>query len=295
LAEKPHTGRKAVLEPILWSSLFYTAGLVLVFVYLYPRIKDYIESNQIPTPEVSILPILGYFFGMVIVLGIIFFLVPVAKLKYILRVLFGVMYAWGIFIILTLVMPPPAVVAIGAVLGLIWLFWPFIWLQNVLLLLALVSIGAVFGAVVTPWTLVWVLAALSIYDILAVRLGYMMWMAKKLSETDTLPAFILPKRLHDWGLNLRGTSFKKLFEEEAAERDFSLLGGGDLGFPLIFVASVFFAYDFFSALIVAVASLVGLIFAFLLQIYLLKGKPLPALPPISLVTFAGFLIVYFTR
>jgi presenilin-like A22 family membrane protease len=96
-------------------------------------------------------------------------------------------------------------------------------------------------------------------------------------------------------LNLRGTSFKKLFEEEAAERDFSLLGGGDLGFPLIFVASVFFAYDFFSALIVAVASLVGLIFAFLLQIYLLKGKPLPALPPISLVTFAGFLIVYFTR
>ena len=33
-----------------------------------------------------------------------------------------------------------------------------------------------------------------------------------------------------------------------AERDFSLLGGGDIGFPLIFVASVFAAYGFSDAL-----------------------------------------------
>ena len=70
---------------------------------------------------------------------------------------------------------------------------------------------------------------------------------------------------------------RKIFQEESAERDFALLGGGDIGFPLIFVASVFAVYGFTGALIVAGASLLGLIFAFLLQMFLLKGKPLPAL------------------
>jgi presenilin-like A22 family membrane protease len=86
---------------------------------------------------------------------------------------------------------------------------------------------------------------------------------------------------------------KKIFEEESSERDFSLLGGGDIGFPLVFVVSVFFAYGFSSAVIVAGGAFAGLIFAYLLQIFLLKGKPLPALPPICFLAILGFLGVYF--
>jgi presenilin-like A22 family membrane protease len=118
-----------------------------------------------------------------------------------------------------------------------------------------------------------------------------MWMAKKLSEADTLPAFILPKKINDWKMNLRGASFKKLFEDEAAEREFSLLGGGDLGFPLAFVVAVYFAKGFNGALVVAGATLAGLILAYAIQIYILKGKPLPAIPPISFMAIIGFLII----
>jgi presenilin-like A22 family membrane protease len=143
----------------------------------------------------------------------------------------------------------------------------------------------------SPWTVVYLLLAISVYDIVAVRFGYMMWMAKKLSETDSLPALILPKKMADWNLNLRGASVKKLFEEESAEREFSLLGGGDLGFPLVFVVAVFYALGLSSALIVAGATLVGLVFAYLIQIFILKGKPLPAIPPISFLAIIGFLIV----
>ncbi|MDD5702162.1 MAG: presenilin family intramembrane aspartyl protease [Dehalococcoidales bacterium] len=293
MTEKQPATRKVSLQPILWSSFLYIIGLLLVFAYLYPGVQEYIESSQIPTPEVSILPILAYFFGMVVVIGVVLFLIPVSKLKYVFRALFGLLYAWGIFIILSLILPPPAAIGIGAALGLLWLFRPFIWLQNLLLLLTLASVGAVFGAVVSPWTLVWVLLAISIYDIVAVSLGYMMWMAKKLSETDTLPAFILPRRLRDWKLNLKGAGFQKLFETESAERDFSLLGGGDIGFPLIFVASVFFTYSMSGALIVSAGSLAGIIFAYILQIWVLKGKPLPALPPISFLAIVSFLVVYF--
>jgi presenilin-like A22 family membrane protease len=284
--------KKINLEPVFWSSLLYIIGLIITFLHL-PKEQSYIESSQIATPEYSIGPILGYFFGAVIVIGLILFLIPVSKLKLILRILFGIFYAWGFFIVLVLIIPYQAAIGIGVAFGLLWLFRPYIWLQNILLLVTLVSVGVVFGALISPWTVVWVLVAISIYDILAVTLGYMMWMAKKLSETDTLPAFIIPKKFREWSLNLKGSTVQKIFEEESAERDFSLLGGGDIGFPLVFVVSVFFAYGMSSAMIIAGASFAGLIFAYILQIFLLKGKPLPALPPICSLAIIAFLVIYF--
>ena len=294
MAGNTRVKKKISLEPMLWSSLMYLLGLVFLFYYLYPRVKAYIESNQIAVPEVSLGPILAYFFGVVVVLGVVLFFIPVSKLKFVLRVLFAILYGWGMVIILGLALPAEAAIGLGAAVALWWLFLPLVWLQNILLLVTLVAVGAVFGTLVPPWTVVWILLAVSVYDIVAVVLGYMMWLAKKLSESDTLPAFILPKKARDWTLNLRGSSVRKLFEEESAERDFSLLGGGDIGFPLVFVASVFSAYGFSTALVVAGASLAGLIFAYMLQIFLLKGKPLPALPPICFLAVIGFLGVYFT-
>ena len=164
---------------MVWSAGLYLLGLVFLFYYLYPRVEEYIESNQVAVPEVSILPILGYFFGVVIVLGLVFFLIPISKLKLLLRIFFGFLYAWGIFIILALVAPWQLALVAGAAAGLLWLFLPLVWLQNVLLLITLVAVGAVFGSVVPPWTLVWVLLAISIYDIIAVSLGYMMCWPKK--------------------------------------------------------------------------------------------------------------------
>jgi presenilin-like A22 family membrane protease len=292
LAGNPIKPNKTSLQPVLWACLIYILGLVITFLYVSPE-KAYVEAQPFTLPEVSLLPILGYFFGVVVVMGVVLLLIPVSKLKLALRVLFGFFYAWGIFILTGLLLPAPAAIALGAAFGLLWIFRPLVWIQNLLLLLTLVSIGGVFGALVSPWTVVWVLLAMSIYDIVAVSLGYMMWMAKKLSESDTLPAFILPKRFRDWNLNLKGESVKKLFEEEAAERDFSLLGGGDLGFPLVLIVSVYFAFGFSGALVVAAASVIGLLFAYALQIFLLKGKPLPALPPICFFAIGGFLIVYF--
>lgn len=295
MADNSKPVKRTSLEPVLWSCILYILGLVLTFIYIHPE-KQLIDSGVIGTPpEISAPPILAYFFGVVIIMGVILFLIPVSKLKFVLKCLFGFFYAWGIFIILALFIPVPAAIGIGAAVGIFWLFVPLVWLQNILLLITLVSVGAVFGALVSPWTVVWVLLAISIYDILAVTLGYMMWLAKKLSESDTLPAFVLPKKARDWALNLRGSTVRKIFEEESSEREFSILGGGDVGFPLVFVVAVFFTYGFSGALVVAGASLAGIIFAYMLQIFLLKGRPLPALPPISFLSIIGFLVVYFTH
>jgi presenilin-like A22 family membrane protease len=289
--------RRTSLEPVLWSCLLYLCGLAFMFYYFYPRFTNSPvgEALQPIQASLSIGPILIYFFSVVIVMGIILWIIPVSKLKLLLRIVFAILYVWGIVIITQINLPIAAAISLGAVAALLWLFFPLVILQDILLLLTLVAVGVVFGTLVSPWTVVWVLLALSIYDVVAVRLGYMMWLAKKLSESDTLPAFIVPKKSRDWNLNLKGETVTKLFEEESAEREFSLLGGGDLGFPLVFVASVYGAYGYYSAMVVAGASIAGLILAYLIQIYILKGKPLPALPPISFMAFLGFLAVYLTH
>ncbi len=239
---------------MLWSSLLYIIGLVIAFLYISPE-KELIASGQIgEPPEIDLLPILLYFFGVVIVIGVILYLIPISKLKIVLRVLFGCFYAWGTFIILGLAVPFPGSLIIGVIVGLLWFFLPLLWLQNLLLLLTLVGVGAVFGALVSAWTVVWILVAISVYDVVAVSLGDMMWMAKKMSATDSLPAFIFHKKFRDWNLNLKGNSVKKLFEDEDSEREFSLLEAETSASPLYIVVAVFFAYSFSGAIIVAAFS-----------------------------------------
>ncbi|MCK4273382.1 MAG: hypothetical protein KAW90_00715, partial [Dehalococcoidales bacterium] len=118
----------------------------------------------------------------------------------------------------------------------------------------------------------------------------MVWMADKMSESDTLPAFIFPKQLRDWKLKLRNVRVSDLRAKESAEREHSILGGGDVGFPLMLAVSVFFKAGLSSAVLVGVFALVGLMGAFLIQLLWLKDKPVPALPPIAFASLIGFII-----
>ena len=280
------------LSPAFWGSLILVFAQIFAFFIAFQE-KIFIEAHEIIAPEVSLgIPLL-YFFSAVIVLGIVLFFVPVFVLKVVLRVLFAVLFAWGLMIILGLMLPFFVALAIAIAVSLLWLFIPKLWLHNLLLALALVSVGSVFGFILSPWVAIGFMLILSVYDIVAVRFGYMMWMAKKLSESDTLPAFVIPRKPSSWNINLKKAGFRKLFEASPDEREFSILGGGDIGFPLLLTVSVFFAYGFSGYLIVALFSVLGLISAYLIQQFFLKGKPMPALPPISLASLVGFLIVYF--
>jgi presenilin-like A22 family membrane protease len=210
----------------------------------------------------------------------------------ILVILFAFIFSWGIFILLSLFLPVYISAPIAVVAGTIWYFKPIIWLQNILLLLALVSVGLVFGYLLAPWTAMLFLVIIAVYDAVSVRLGHMMWMAEKLSESNVLPAFVIPRTNPNWNQNLKNTGFKRLFEGKA-EREFSLLGGGDIGFPLLLAVSVYFSYGYTGAIIIAAFSVIGLIGAYWVQAFFLKGKPTPALPPIACASLIGFLIVYF--
>jgi presenilin-like A22 family membrane protease len=105
-----------------------------------------------------------------------------------------------------------------------------------------------------------------------------------------LPAFLYPKKSGVWVESLKKVQVNDLAEKPAADREYSLLGGGDIGFPLMLASSVYFAIDLRAAVLVAAFSLVGLMGAFLIQWLWLKGKPMPALPPIAICSLIGFVI-----
>ena len=285
--------KRARLDPFLWSSFILITSQIFT-LYVASQEKHFVEAYQIAPPQISLALPLVYFLGAVVLLGAILLLVPVDKLKIVFRIIFMFLFIWGTFITLGLSLPILAASLISIAGGLMWLFSPRVWLHNLLMIFTLASVGAVFGFLLSPWTAISFMLVISVYDVLAVRLGYMLWMVKRLSESETLPAFVIPKRISAWTLNLKEVGFKKLFEDESAEREFSILGGGDIGFPLMLVVSVFFVHGFTSSVVVAAFSLLGLVSAYWIQLFPLKGKPMPALPPITFVSLIGFLIVYFT-
>ncbi len=286
--------KRIIIHPAAGGGFILVIAQVLAF-FLAFRQKAFLEEMQITPPEVSAGLPLVYFFAAVVIIGLVLFLVPQAALKVVLKLLFLFLFAWGAFIALGLLLPLPAAAPLAVAAGLLWFLVPRVWLHNLMLTVTLSAVGTVFGVLLAPWTAVTLMAVISVYDVLAVRFGYMMWMVKRLAIVDVLPAFVIPSTISGWNLNLKNAGLMEETEEkeEEKQKEFSVLGGGDIGFPLLLIVSVFFAYGFSRSLVVAGFALLGLASAYLVQRLLLKGRPTPALPPITILCLAGFLIARF--
>jgi len=304
------------LNPVYWGLLLFVIAQILVLL-VTSRIDPFLDETNIyvpsqpseviswwpgevtlPSGEVtetpaysSLGPVLIYVFAVVAVLGLILSLIPLTALRFVLRFLFALMFSWGAFIATVFYLPLPFAITIGVVFGTVWLLIPFVWLHDLALILALTSLGAVFGRFITPWTAMLLILILAIYDFLAVRFGFMTCMADRLAKLDALPAVILPKDYSGWSLNLKQDGVTDLLEAKSADRKYSILGGGDIAFPCLLTASVYFAQGMTPGAIIAVFGLFGLVSAYSIQAIFLKGKPIPALPPIAALTLIGLLII----
>ena len=67
----------------------------------------------------------------------------------------------------------------------------------------------------------------------------------------------------------------------------------DIGFPVLLIAAVFFAYGILGSLLLSVFAVFGLLLVYWIQSVFLKGRPMAALPPITVMCLIGFLIVSF--
>jgi presenilin-like A22 family membrane protease len=308
------TKRPVKLNAVYWGLLLFVVAQILILL-VAPRIDPFLEENNIDIPtqpsepiswwpgEVTLPdgevievpahsalgPILIYILAAAAVLGITLSKIPLKALKVLLRLLFALLFSWGAFIATVFYVPLPVAVAIAVAFGTFWFLIPLVWLHNLVLILAVSSLGAVFGRFITPWTAMAIILALAIYDFLAVRFRFMLWMADRLSQINALPALIIPKNYSEWNLNLKER--EKVVELNPTAREYSILGGGDIAFPCLLTASVYFAQGLKPAAIIAVFGLLGLISVYAIQARFLKGKPMPALPPIAAFTLVGLLII----
>ena len=308
------TKRPLKLNTVYLGLLLFVVAQILILL-VAPRIDPFLEENNIDIPtqpsapiswwpgEVTLPsgevvdvpvnsalgPILIYIFAAAAVLGITLYKIPLTALKVFLRILFALLFSWGALIATVFYVPLPAAVTIAVVFGAFWFLIPLIWLHNLALILAVSSLGAVFGRFITPWTAMAIILALAVYDFLAVRFRFMVWMADRLSQINALPALIIPKNYSEWNFNLKRR--EKIVEVNPAVREYSILGGGDIAFPCLLTASVYFARGLVPAVIIAVFGLLGLVSVYAIQARFLKGKPMPALPPIAAFTLVGLLII----
>jgi presenilin-like A22 family membrane protease len=307
--------RRIKLKTVYWGLLLFVIAQLMVFAVV-TRVDPFLEEQDIHVPtqpsepiswwpgEVTLPsgdvievpahsavgPILIYVLVAAAVLGLTLSLIPLTALKVLLRLLFALLFSWGAFIATVFYLPLPLAIAIAVGFGALWFVIPLLWLHNLVLILAVSSLGAVFGRFITPWTAMAIILALAVYDLLAVRFKFMLWMADRLSQINALPALIIPRNNREWNLNLKGRE-DKVIQANPADREYSILGGGDIAFPCLLTASVFFARGLVPGAIIAALGAVGLVGVYLIQTKVLKGRPMAALPPIAAFTLAGLLII----
>jgi len=248
------------------------------------------EVTQTPAYS-SLGPIVIYFLAVTAGVGLVLARIPLSALRIALRLLFAFLFAWGAFIAFVFWVPLAGALVIAAAVAIVWFLMPRVWFHDLAMILALASLGAVFGHFITPWTAMAVMGALAIYDILSVRFGFMLWLTGRLSKVGILPALVIPKSPSQWRANLRQGAIANVVDQKSAERDYSILGGGDIAFPCLLTASVYFAYGLSAASTIAACTLFGLMLVYFIQAIFLKGKAMPALPPIAALALAGLLII----
>ncbi|MFH1087819.1 MAG: hypothetical protein V1737_04455, partial [Chloroflexota bacterium] len=183
---------KARFHTVVTASLILLASELLTLV-MAPREKAFLETYQITPPEVSSVGYpLAYFFTAVAVMAVTLLVIPRRALKVILKAFFVLLFAWGAFVALSFFSVPGALY-IALLVALTRLLVPRVWLHNLLMVVALSSMGTVFGVFFAPWTAILLMLVISLYDVLAVRFGLMVWMVGRLS--DFAPVYVIPRAM----------------------------------------------------------------------------------------------------
>ena len=280
--------KKIQIRTFYWEAVLFSLTLFL-------GIATAIKINKIlEVQEISIAPInpwqflLSFLVGTLLILAISFLMKSKTRKGKIFKVLFIFVIFWGGLITLDAWLAE-SLFLIGDIISLVlmiyfiflWLKTPSVLIHNICIILGIAGVGATLGLRIKPETMVILLIIFSIYDFIAVyKTKHMVKMAKEMIEHQAILALVIPQKMSDFKGRLKGIK---------TEGKFLILGGGDIVFPLLLCVSLV-RQGILPSLIVAVFSIIGLFFSYLIFINQKVRKPIPALPPIVLFSVLGFLI-----
>lgn len=281
-------------------------GLGVLYNYIDPaksqetgktEFKDLPIGERPPVNEnTSFIPvIIAVIIGTIILLVLMKYkLVLVWKLWFLMAIVISLSTAWAAFV-------PVIIAFIMALLFAIWkIFKPNVWVHNFTELFIYGGLAAIFAPLFNLWSISILLVLIALYDAYAVwKSKHMVTLAKSQTEAKVFAGLLIPYSLKGL-LKKKGDKSKGLKAAAKISKTASaalpnvqvrtaILGGGDIGFPLIFAGVVLKELGLWQSLIIPFFALAGLA---LLLYYAEDKKFYPAMPFISAGCFVGLAVVW---
>tara|TARA_B100001971_G_C18139310_1_gene509463 strand:- start:127 stop:1053 length:927 start_codon:yes stop_codon:yes gene_type:complete len=289
---------------------FITQVIGLAITKEYINIKEYIDpetkiatreivSEELPfnleRPEIEestsyIWILFAVIIGTLLLLAIIKFKkMGLWKLWFFLAVFFTMAISFSAFI------PQTAAAILAFILALAKTYKPTTIMQNLTEIFIYGGLAAIFVPVVNIKSIFILLILISVYDIIAVRhTKHMVTLAKFQTKSNVFAGLLIP-----YG-NGKGRITTKAKKEEGIIKErggkIAVLGGGDIGFPLIFAGVVMKGMMLENpGLIGFLKTLIIPVFVSLALFYLLvrskKDKFYPAMPYLTVGCVVGYFVV----
>ena len=187
---------------------------------------------------------------------------------------------------------------IALVLSILKLYKPDIIIQNLSEIFIYGGLAAIFVPMVNLFAAFMLLIIISIYDFIAVyKTKHMIKMAKFQSSSKVFAGLLIPYKKDSIvrGITSQKSSIKKE-SGKSHQKSVAVLGGGDIGFTLIFAGVVMKDLMLQESVLIGFlkALIIPVFVSLALSILLFKGeqnKFYPAMPVLSLGCFIGYLVV----
>jgi len=252
-------------------------------VVSYKELPAGIERPDIAPNYSFILISLAVIIGTVILLLIMKFRqFKIWKLWYFLSVFVTLSISWAAFI------PEMAAWISAAVAAVFKIFKPNILIHNLTELFVYSGLAAIFVPVMNLFSATILLLLISVYDMYAVwKSKHMIALAKFQTSSNLFAGLTIPRSLPSLkSILLFKTSPNK--KKATTTESVAIIGGGDIGFPLLFAGTVAAQFGFQKAAIIPIFAALGLLFLFYIS---KQGKFYPAMPFVSAGCFLGYGIV----
>jgi len=249
---------------LLLLSLFLIANLIGLYVVdkFITKLPYSIERPEV-NKEVSFLPI----FVSILVVTIIFLVLIKFRAKFLWRLWFFLSILFTLSVAFSAFINQSVAFFIALVLAFFKVIYRNLYVHNFTELFIYGGLAAIFVPIFSLFSISLLLILISIYDFIAVfKTKHMIKLAKyQAEEIKIFAGFYIPY----------------------AKKKQAILGGGDVGFPLIFTGVVLNNYNLISALIVVLFVSLALLS---LMLFGKEKKFYPAMPFLTAGCFLGYLI-----
>ena len=247
----------------------------------------------------NLAPNISYIFiGAAIIIGTILLLLIIKFRK---LTLWKLWYALALVITLTVsfaaFLPKAAAGILSVAIAFFRVFKPNILAHNLAELFIYGGLAAIFVPVMNVKSAAILLIFIAVYDFFAVfHSKHMVTLAKFQSENNMFAGLFVPKEL---SLKSATSSIKpaaaaaksaKLSQppkegKYADSGDYAVVGGGDIGFPLLFAGTALATFGFYKTLVIPAFAAIALLPPIIIG---KKGKFYPAMPFIAVGCFVGY-------